>query len=148
MERLPALAGDYHALATPYDGAAMTPVPGPGTRAGAEQDLVGGRQQVPLLAEEQRGPDRRAAVAMLEPGRRPGRPGEVPVAPSGERHHDRAQVKPGAGEAVLVPGPVAWLAVGDALGQAGFGQPGQPVRQYVAGDAEVIGEVVEAGGCR
>jgi hypothetical protein len=121
----------------------MRPVPGPGAGAGAGQDPVGGGQQMPRVAQ-QRGPDRRTAVTVLESGRRPSWPGEVPVAPSCERHHDRAQVKAGAGEAVLVPSPAAGLAVGDALGQAGFGQPGQPAGEHVAGDAEVVGEVIEA----
>lgn len=98
---------------------------------------------MPRLAQ-QRGSDRRAAVAMLESGRRPGWPGQVSVAPSSERHHDRAQVKAGAGEAVLMPRSVAGLAVGDALGQAGFGQPSQPAGEHVAGHTEVVGEVIEA----
>jgi hypothetical protein len=68
----------------------------------------------------------------------------VPVAPPREGHHDRAQVKASAGEAVLVPGSVTGLAIGHALGQAVFGQPGQPVRQHVAGDSQVASEVVEA----
>jgi len=98
---------------------------------------------MPRVAQ-QRGPDRRTAVTVLESGRRPGWPGEVPVPPPSEGHHDRAQVKAGAGEAVLMPGPVAGLAVGDALGQAVFGQPGQPAGEHVAGDAEMVGEVIEA----
>ncbi len=80
-----------------------------------------------------------AAVAVLEHGRRPCPSGQVPVTPSGESHHHRAQVKAGAGESVLVPRAPATIAVRNPLGQAAASKPRQPVGQHVPGDPEVVG---------
>ena len=84
-----------------------------------------------------------AAVQVVDAGRRPGRAGIPTVAPvhQGEQHGVQILAFGGrpvvlAGRALLVP-----LADDDVL----LDQPGQPGREDLTGDPEIVDEVIEPG---
>jgi hypothetical protein len=92
----------------------------------------------------QRHSDRRTAVGVPDDGGRPVGACQVPVAPGQEGQQDRDELAAGLTEPVLVPLARARLTVGGPLEQAVLGQAGEPARQDVAGDAQVVRQLVEA----